>query len=370
MRSIITIVAVLSACLLAVAPLAAQPKAELTPKAAGVTSQTTKINGKTLQEWVKQVKDPDAGLAEVAIHTIALFGTDAGKEKEPSAALIDALSLTDTSLRVNACITLAVIGVHDSQVPKAVTALSKMLRNDQQSIARFYAAIALGRMEDEARPAIADLADKCHDQASWEIRRACAYALGKAGRATRDHPLDKLAANALMASFSGPFPDKCAEVRLTAVMALGGMGIPALPQDKNTIIQNLTRALNDRHKPVVIWAHMGLVADGEPAAKHLPEISKFLKNKDFEAHLQAIRALGIMGKDGRSEAPELLKELDPSNPEPLLIAAAAWALGQMNEDKAVPLLKGLLEKKDLDPSVRNAVQEALEKLEPKTKDKK
>jgi hypothetical protein len=291
---------------------------------------------------------------------------------------VEALSFTDTSLRVNACITLTLIGVHETQLSKALNSLIQRL-SDPQSIVRFYAAVTLGRMEDDARPAIAELVTRSKDQASWEIRRAAAYALGKAGKATREHPMDMRAANALISLFAGAYPDRCAEVRLTAVMALGGMGIPPLPQDKNTVIQALNHATKDRYKAVAIWAHMGLMADGEPRTDHLSAIAKFLsgkvttKDKDaFEAHLQAIRALGVMKKEAKSEIPSLLKELQATeDAEPLLIASAAWALGEMGNDaeQAVPLLNDLMDKKDLDPAVKNAAKDALEKINGKAKAK-
>jgi HEAT repeat protein len=370
MRTIVTIVAALLTSLAAAAPLPAQPKAELTPKAAGMTSQTTEINGKTLAQWIKEVRNPDAGLAEVAIRTIMYFGPDASREATP--ALIDALNYTDTSLRVNACITLTMIGVHDTEMKRAVSTLARRLNDDQQSIVRFYAAAALGRLDnDDARPAIPALKYRCQDQASWEIRRASAFALGKAAQATKEHPLDMSAAQALIGLFSGTSADRCAEVRLTAVQALGSMGIPPTPAQKAIIVQGLTHALKDRYKAVQIWAHMGLAADGESHEEHLAAISKYLSRdrNDFETRLQATRALGISGKDAKPYLKDLVKQLDDK--EPLLVAASAWALGQMGTaaGDAAPKLEELLLKKDLDEGVKNSIKSALDKISDKPKAK-
>jgi HEAT repeat protein len=371
MRTIVTIVAALLTSLAVAAPLPAQPKAELTPKAAGMTSQTTEINGKTLPQWIREVRNPDAGLAEVAIRTIMLFGPDASREATP--VLIDALNFTDTSLRVNACITLTLIGVHEKDMDRAVSTLSRRLNEDQQSIVRFYAAAALGRLEkDDARRAVPALVYRCQDQASWEIRRACAYALGKAGQATEKTPLDMNAAKALIGLFSGPNADRCAEVRLTAVQALGSMGIPPLPQQKALIVQGLTHALKDRYKAVQIWAHMGLAADGENPGEQVAAVAKYLSrgSNDFETRLQATRALGISGKDAKPYIKDLVKQLDDK--EPLLVAASAWALGQMGTaaGDAAPKLEELLAKKDLDEGVKGAVKDALDKVSDKPKAKR
>lgn len=384
MRSTLTTVAVVIASLVAAAPLPAQPKEpEVKPRRAGTISSVDEINGRKLSEWVREVKNPDPALSEVAIRTIMLFGEDASKEA--SGALIDALSFTDTSLRVNACITLAMIGVDQSHVARAVSALARLMRDDPQSIVRFYAAVTLGRLKpDEARAAIPDLVFRCHDLASWEIRRAAAFALGNAGKATPLNPLDMRAARALISLFAGAYADRSAEVRLTAVTALGSMGIPALPRDKELILQGLSQALNDRYKPVVIWAHMGLMADGEPMDKHLPAIAKFLNTKSdtkdgFETHVQAIRALGVMAKDpnAKSEVPSLVaalvKELrgHDAHAEPMLIAAVCWALSQMGDraEKAVPFLNEVIEKKDVDDSIKLAAKDAIDNISGKTKGK-
>jgi hypothetical protein len=368
MRSTVTAVTVLFGFLVFAAPLPAQAKG----KAEAVEAKPPdEINGKTLAQWVKQIKDRDPGLAEVAIRSVVFFGSKASKEATP--ALVDALSFTDTSLRVNACISLTMIGVPDSDMKRAVGVLGRVADTDPQSIVRFYAAVALGRLEEDARPAVPQLVSRCKDPASWEIRRAAAYALGKAGKATRQDAVDMRAARALLAVCSGFNADSCAEVRLTAVMGLGGMGIPSLPGEKDLIIQGFNLAMKDKYKAVVIWAHMGMMADGEPEAVHLPAITKFLGNQnDYESRLQATRALGVMGKKAKSEMRALMRELDKPREEPLLVAAAAWALGEIGgaAEDAVPRMQEIVDQKDVEDNVKTAVKEAMEKIAPKPKPKK
>jgi hypothetical protein len=175
------------------------------------------------------------------------------------------------------------------------------------------------------------------------------------------------AANGLIYLFAGAYPDPCAEVRLMAVMGLGYMGIPGSPADKQTILQALNHATTDRYKAVAIWAHYGLMADADPAdtqamTTHTKAILKYLNGTDFEAHLQAIRALGAMKDKARPAIPELTTEL--KGKEPVLVAAACWALGEMGDipDRPMQLIQELRDSKDSEDVVKNAAKEAIDKL--------
>jgi HEAT repeat protein len=366
MRSTSLTVAALVMSLIAPASLPAQVKQEeIKPKEKGTTSRLETYNGKTLSEWIKQIKDPDPSMAEDAIRAVASFGPDAASLASP--ALIDALSFRDTGLRVNAALAITLIGVDDSHADKAAIALARRLSEDNQAIVRLHAAAALGRLDVDARPAIPQLVQAAKDPAAWEIRRAAVYALGRAGRATRDNPIDMRAANGLIFLFAGAYPDACAEVRLMAVMALGSMGIPPSQADKQTILQALNHATNDRYKAVVIWAHMGLMADAEPmdtqvVATHMKAIIKYLNGNDFEAHFQALRALGTMKDKARSAIPDLTSEL--KGKEPVLVATACWALGEMGDipDKPMQLIQELRDSKDSEDVVKSAAKDALDKL--------
>jgi HEAT repeat protein len=371
MRTVILTAAVLSASLALAGPLHAQPKeTDISKAQAGTLSRNDPFNGKTLPEWIRQIKDPDPSLAETAIRTVAVYRSVASAEATPS--LVDALSFRDTSLRVNACITLTMIGVDENYMARAVSELKRRLQQDNQAIVRFYAAITLGQLKrGQARLAVPELAQACSDPASWEIRRAAAYALGQAGAATSPtNPVEMNAVRALMRAASRS-NEYCSEVRLAAVISLGSVGIPPYPAEVHQMVQALTYALNDRYHPVVIWAHMGLIALGEPADRHVKAIAKYMTtrydktNKDgFEAHVQAIRALGVLKKDAKSEVPALIKELDDTKEEPLVVATACWALGEIGRDAepAVPALAKLTDQKGGNETVKATAKEAIDKI--------
>jgi HEAT repeat protein len=367
MRTVAAAVAGLFASLAVAVPLHAADPPRSTPPSKEVkpenASLNTPINGKMLREWVKEIKSPDPSLSETAIRMVTLFGPSAAPEAAD--ALVDALHFTDASLRVNAALAFTMIGVDQAHAAKVVAALAQRVSEDQQAIVRFHAAVALGRVGEGYRTSISALAYRCTDPSSWEIRRAAAFALGRAGHAMGAGPgqgVDMRAAHALAQVVSGTYPDRCAEVRLTAVQALGSLGIPAMPADQALIIRALKDALRDRYKAVVIWAHVGLMALGDPQPAHMPAILAHLKGKDFEAHLEAIRALGTMGKNAKTAVPNLTNELQGS--EPALVVAACWALGEMKEDAraAVPTLKELVAKKDVLEPVKTQANDALEHI--------
>jgi HEAT repeat protein len=276
---------------------------------------------------------------------------------------VDALSFTDAALKVHASLALMNLGVDDSVKGKALSVLQKRL-SDKESIVRLYAAMVAGRMGAEARPLVSDLILRVTDRDSHEIRRAAAYALGQAGQATRNQEIDMSAARALYGTFSGPFPDHCADVRLNAVMAFGGMGIPRDEASRQAIVQALAYATKtDKNKAVVIWAHVGLMAQNQPVDEHLPPIVKFLKDSDFSTHYQALRAIGMIDKKkAKSCIPELMKGLQDK--DVVLQAMTVWVLGQMEEyaADAVPAIKELMERKDTNEGVKETCKDALAKI--------
>jgi HEAT repeat protein len=358
----------LLAALLLFAFGAAAPAAEpsVLPSKPQTISMDTQIDGKTLKEWIEKIKDPDPSIAETAMMAVQLYGPDlAAKPAGPN--LLDILSNSpDASLRVHACIAFANLGFDDSIKAKAIPTLRRRLSEDQ-GIVRLHAIVACNRLGADARSLIPELIARVQDRGAFEIRRAAALALGEAGQSTKTEEIDMNAARALYGTFSGPYPDACADVRLAAVMAFGSMGIPRDEKNNQAIINALTHAAGtDKNKAVVIWAHVGLIAHKEPVKEHLAAILAFLDGKDFMARFQALHAIGAMGKEGRSLSaiPALIKVLQQDEKEPVLVMTSAWALGEMGKDakEAVPVLKEVMEKKDIDKQVKASLEDALEKI--------
>src|SRR4051812_43932619 len=104
---------------LTASPLLAQPATTSTGKD---SSQPAKVGGKTLDQWMKDLKDPDPGVQVTAAQTIPFFASKDARKALP--ALIERLTnATDTSMRVNVCLTLGDIGIDEPNLPKAIDVL-------------------------------------------------------------------------------------------------------------------------------------------------------------------------------------------------------------------------------------------------------
>jgi HEAT repeat protein len=328
----------------------------------------SEINGKNLQAWIKELKDADPGVRERATKTICNFDLDIAA-REAGSALIDTLSDSDTGVRVNALIALATVGVHDQFVAKAVAALTQRLQ-DQQAIVRLHAAVVLAHMDLDARSAIPDLIQRSKDLSAYEIRKAAVKALARTGAADKKNQVDMRAAKALIETFAGGFADKSAEVRQEAVMALGMMGLPDKPADKQAELAALEIAFSDKDKGVAIWARVSYMALDDVSEKHLAAICAHLKGKDYAARIEAVRALGTMGPKAKGKLADLYDQL--LDKEPNMIAAAAWALGEMGNDavKAVPDMTKMLDRKDLPDGVKQSIKDAIDRINGKQAPKK
>jgi HEAT repeat protein len=365
---ILLFAAVVPCVLLAAAALAAASETKPT-----TSTGPTEHNGKTLKQWVEEInrtKTPDPGLRQRAIQAVTIFDPEQAS-KEASAALIESVADPDTSIRVNALMALTMIGVHKDQVRQALPALVRRLKEDTQGIVRLNAALALAEMELAARDAIPALIDQSKDLTSYEIRKACVIALARIGQADEKTPPDMRAITALGQKLTGglgTYADTSAEVRLTAVWALGQMGVPADPRDKAVLVNALKSALRDPQKIIQIWARVSLIHIDGINDDYLKDIVVHLRGSDATCKVEAIKALGAVGpKAARvclTDLMELLNEKDQG-----LMAGAAMALGSWGDtaDKALPMLQKLHDAKDTDERAKPILKDAIEKIQGKKK---
>src|SRR5262249_55141365 len=139
-------------------------------------------------QWIQEIKHHDASRKENAMRTIVLFGPELAQQAVP--VIVAELKKgtpsypLDTSIRVNGPIALGVIvgGLKDPdpkyvKMPDVVGALTRGLR-DSQTIVKFRAAEAVGRIGPQAIAAKPYLLSLLQDQATWELRQVAAAALG------------------------------------------------------------------------------------------------------------------------------------------------------------------------------------------------
>jgi HEAT repeat protein len=346
MRSAFVLSPLLAAAL-ATSPLSAQPAG------AGVLN----ANGKSLDQWVKEIDDHDPFVREQAIRVVMQFGPNA---KKAIPALLRQLGTTnDLSPRTNAIIALGIVTTTDpAQLKDVVEGLNRML-NSNQGIIRYQAAMSLARIGPPSRTAITALVRVVADKESWEIRFAAANALGVAGKDEQNVP-DLRALKALIDATD----DISKEVRLEALQSLINLGPPTSPADVAQIKTLLERKMKaDKDKSVTIWARVALMRMDAAAVNdaNLTVIAKLLKNPDLATAIQAARALGVVGPESKGKVSDLMDALQ--SPEPLLAGEAAWALGRVGKaaEKALPSLKTLQMHKD--EGVRQRATEAIRAIE-------
>ncbi len=314
------------------------------PPATGSIDKKTpipsKIGGKTLEEWKKDLLSEDASRRAQAIMAIVEFGEGAASAVQ---AIIDRLNDKDVSPRARALLALRAMSIEDKDVEKVVRAVANRLipAVESQAVIRYEAALTLYRFVNDGAPAIPNLIVATMDKASWEIRRHAISLLWRISISTgkEDSPPDDRIVEALLNSLR---MDRTYQCRLETIQGLGAIGRPGNPALLNKVVSELNLCAVHPNKPLAIWAYSGLVAmqDGKPAEQALNTLAKFLKNSDLETRIQAATALGALTDKAQSKVPMLLEML--KDKEPLAVQAAARSLGLLG-DKSDKVIDALLE---------------------------
>lgn len=341
------------------------------------TSKIQVIDGKTIEEWIKLIHSKDRSKGEMAIRTILQYPPERAYQAIPDLLAElkkhTASSQLDISIRVNLAISLGVIlantkGADPKHVTEAVTLLTRLLR-DSQSIVRYRAAEALGNIGTEAKAATTELLPLLRDQATWEVRRMAAAAIGKVAYDQKyGPPLPVL--NALYQTLG----DTSSQVRLSAIQALTYLGPPADPQLRSGLMSALTAVVNKEPEPTVdIWANLSLISLNDGVNQQwLKPIMKFLKHDDPYVRGQAILAVGTIGGTKVKAATHILVDIlnEPDVPLPL-VGSTIWALGRIGRwasDAIEPLEKIVEDPKQPEP-LKKAAQMALDEIQGKSKKK-
>jgi HEAT repeat protein len=319
------------------------------------------ILGKSLKEWLKELDSVDPSAKVKALQALPYFGEAA--KKEAGSAMLKAVEHYDASVRVNALIALGTTGLPDRDLPECVKVLKGKLGSDSQGIVRLQCAVLLGQIGRDARSAIPDLIAATKNQTSYEIRKAAVTALGFVGAGDAKNPSDFVVTRALVEIFYGQAPDKSADVRLEAVMAVALMAKPGPPAERAHALTALKAVAKGKDKIIEIWARLGIMAHDEVSEKELAEIAKYLKPaENIMVRMHAVRALGTIGNKAKAHVGDLIELLDDKDVG--LAALAAVALGEMggSASKAVQAIEDLIKKKELDDNSKDTLKTVLDRI--------
>jgi HEAT repeat protein len=332
------------------------------------------FNGKTLFEWTNDLKNTDPSVRGKALAAIKVYGAAGQEYGQTVSQVIKALGDADVSIRVNAAITLGFIGLPDSHARDGVRALMALLNpyNEKQSIVRFQALRALGRIGSAGTPevfnscalAISLLKDPC-----YEVRAAAANALGNIAWDPDGSGFQLNAYHNLLSTFN----DSCAEVRLQAVVSIIVVGRKMRETELVHTKSALLRLTSEKQPDHInIWARVALMQiENTASEQHLLAIVKYLKSKALDSRIHASRALATLGMlklDYKSRVKDLIEVLDNKKEDATVKYWAISALGNLYEEakESLPVLRGL--DKDPDPLIPLVAKEAIEKITTKRRD--
>jgi HEAT repeat protein len=351
-----------SAALLVLAltlPLHAQARLEATTEPARPNaSYPSELEGRSLSQWVQDLKHPDPCIRERALAALPLFGP-AASNPEVIGLVIERTTDRDASPKVRAVLVLNLLDIKPTEVHRVVNALTLRL-DDSQSQVRYAAAVGLQRFGEESRPAVEKLASWARDPTAWEIRRACLLALTHAGRNCKAGGSDPRAVRAMINARN----DATVEVRLAAAMGLGMLGKPTSDTRLGGSVDEALRFLvKDHDKRVVIWTHLSQMAvDNKVNDTTVLAIAHLLSASDAPVRLHATRALAALGPKGKIALDSLLDAIQDKDDE--VAISAIDAVVQMDERSArvYTALNDLSQSKVANPGPVAAAKHALDVL--------
>ncbi|MCI0639651.1 MAG: HEAT repeat domain-containing protein, partial [Gemmataceae bacterium] len=212
-----------------------------------------------------------------------------------------------------------------------------------------------------------DLLAAAKEPLSWEVRQAAVAALGTVAWDEKAGP-PFLVLKGLFAALG----DNAIQVRMAAIQSMTMLG---QPKEDSVLLAEANQldlvAKKDGEPSIRIWAQVALMnLTGNVAKERLNPICDLTGDKESAVRVEAVRAIGTIGKDAKSAVPILISAL--GDPEPTVVATAAWALGRMESGgmAAVPALQKISTDPKATDSLKKVAQDAVDSIMGKKKDKK
>jgi HEAT repeat protein len=279
------------------------------------------IGGKTLHQWMSQLKSGDPSVRAEAIVNIVQFG-DGARAAVPQ--IVERCRDHEVSPRCKAVLALKYLAVEEKDVPRVVEALAQRLLEDGQAIVRYEAAVALARYTDKAKPAIVALLHGMEDPICWEIRQTCISDLRLAAADPKVGPDPRVTRALIKAMY-----DRVEKVRMEATITLGAMGRPHDPNVLAAVVRALQDNIKSKDKILALWSNVSLMAlDDKVTDKSVQAIVKLLDSPEREHRVQALYALRAIGPKAKSAVSQVLEALEDK--EKQVVSAACLALAGMN----------------------------------------
>jgi HEAT repeat protein len=327
-------------------PLSAQPPTPLRPPM--TPEYPSEFEGKTLSQWMADLKHEDPGIREEAIRAVVVFGP-AGPDLV--SALIVRCKDGDASPRVRAVQALGILELQKKEdIPRVVEALALRVVNDSEHVVRFQAAASLSRYPEHLKPVIPSLVRGTEMGGCWDARRLCVILLAHAGRVEKG-PADP---RAVLALTNALIRENSVAVRLEAIQGLGYLGKTNDQPVQLRAENELQKLAAGRDRVLSIWALVTLMELDHPSEPIIQGIVKQLKAPEFRIRIQAARALGVIGPRARKAVPDLIDMLDDK--EESAVQAACMALSYIGRTDrpnevcaaaaAIPKLTDLLQDKN------------------------
>lgn len=341
-------------------------------------TQITEVSGRSLEYWIKEIQNVDPSRRETALRAVVLFGPDRAYQAVP--VIIAELKKhtlnkpIDMSVRVNGAMAVGLIlggyrtadgtrAADPKLIKDAVTVLKRFLA-DNQTIVKFRATEALGRLGPDAKETIPEVISVSKDIHTWETRHAASVALGQLAYDKINGPT----LNVLNALYDR-LGDGSVQVRLAAIQSLTLLGGPINPALRLNLVRALDVVANKDTEPAVrIWAHMSIMSVLLNADKdRVDAISRMLAHPDSAVRAQSAQALGMIGTRDKSTIPLLSKAL--GDPEPIVVAWALWALGRMGPSAAgtLPAIEAIKKDQALPEYMRKMAEDTMEHITAKQK---
>lgn len=166
----------------------------------------------------------------------------------------------------------------------------------------------------------------------------------------------------VVAKMRGALTDKEVAVRRAAAQALWQVGAPAKQADG---VARLSEALGDNDQTVRMFAARAIGKIGPDAHAAVPALLlRLQKDEESDVRKLAAKALGLIGAKGNgAHLPDVVQALAQSlqSKNAGLREYSARAIGELGGKEAIPALR--VAERDSDENVREAVREALQRLE-------